>query len=604
MSRAVEEGDVKPGPNESVRPTPAHAVEEQKVLLDTKSPGVKRVEAIASTYSNNEIIALLASIFIMAYAYQLDGTVRYTYQTYATASFSTNSLLSTVNVIRSVIGAAAQPTFARLADVFGRFELILISIFFYVLGTIIETCSTNINTFAGGVVLFQIGYSGVLILNTILIGDMISLRYRTLATFVPLLPYLVNVWVSGNITSSVLGATTWKWGMGMFAIIMPVVAMPLAFMLWYGQRRAKQRGALIGLDGPFHGLSFAQICVQLFWLLDVVGVILIIVVFGLILVPLTLAGGYTTTWKKAHIIAPLVVGFCTIPFLIIWEYSFARHPVIPFKVIKDRGVWGGLGIALFLDFAWYMQGDYLYNVLVVAYGQSVLSATRVGEIYTFASTLTGVIAGFVISLPQIQRLKPFIVFGTCVWLPAFGMLIYYRGSGNGSFAGVVGAQVLLGFGAGFFTYPTITALQAAVKHEYLAIVTGLYLAIFYIGSGFGSAVSGAVYTNILPGQLEKRIAEVSTNTTLAEIIYGNPLVYGIAYPIGSPIRTAVVESYKHVQRILCIIGICLVIPVICFAFCLRDPKLIQKQSIQDDDTSTYTKGSHESADETHQPTVA
>jgi hypothetical protein len=34
--------------------------------------------------------------------------VRYTYQGYATASYAQHSLLSTITVVRSVIGAAAQ----------------------------------------------------------------------------------------------------------------------------------------------------------------------------------------------------------------------------------------------------------------------------------------------------------------------------------------------------------------------------------------------------------------------------------------------------------------------------------------------------------------
>lgn len=568
-------------------------LEDQTKLMDNKSPGVKRVEALAASYSNAAILVLLGSIFLMSYAYDLDGTIRYTYQTYATANFTNFALLSTVNVLRSVIGAAAQPTFAKLADVFGRFELILFSLFFYVIGTIVECTSSGIKQFAGGVILYQIGYSGILILNTILIGDMITLRYRVLGTFVPLLPYLINVWVSGNITSSVLGVTTWKWGIGMWALILPVVSLPLIFNLWYGGYKAKKRGVLVGLDAPFKHLTWAQMFVQLFWMLDVIGVILLIAVFALLLVPLTLAGGTSSTketWKQAHIIAPLVVGFCTIPFFVIWELK-AKHPVVPFRILKDRGVWAALGIALFFDFAWYMQGDYLYAVLIVAYDQSVLSATRITNLYTFVSTLTGTCVGIVVSLPRIQRLKPFIVFGISIWLPAFGMLIYFRGSGNGSVAGVIGAQVLLGFGAGFFTYPTLTAIQAASKHEHLAVVTGLYLGLFYVGSGFGSAVSGAVYTNLLPGQLESRIAAVSSNTALAGLVYTDPYAYTAIYPIGTPIRTAIVDSYKHVQRILCIVGLCLVVPILCFALCLRDPKLIQKQSIKEDDQSSLSQDS-------------
>jgi SIT family siderophore-iron:H+ symporter-like MFS transporter len=59
-------------------------------------------------------------------------------------------LLSTLNVVKSIIAAAAQPPMSKAADVFGRFELVTFSAFFYVLGTIIEASSTNIQTYAGG----------------------------------------------------------------------------------------------------------------------------------------------------------------------------------------------------------------------------------------------------------------------------------------------------------------------------------------------------------------------------------------------------------------------------------------------------------------------
>jgi SIT family siderophore-iron:H+ symporter-like MFS transporter len=39
---------------------------------------------------------------------------------------------------------------SKAADVFGRFELVSFSAFFYVLGTVIEAASTNIETYAGG----------------------------------------------------------------------------------------------------------------------------------------------------------------------------------------------------------------------------------------------------------------------------------------------------------------------------------------------------------------------------------------------------------------------------------------------------------------------
>jgi hypothetical protein len=94
---------------------------------------------------------------------------------------------------------------------------------------------------------------------------------------------------------------------------------------------------------------------------------------------------------------------------------------------------------------WYTQGDYLYTVLVVAFGESIKSATRISSLYSFVSVLSGTGLGLIVIF--VRRLKAFIICGTVLFMVAFGLLIRYRGGGAGSaHAGVIGAQFLLGFG--------------------------------------------------------------------------------------------------------------------------------------------------------------
>jgi SIT family siderophore-iron:H+ symporter-like MFS transporter len=49
-------------------------------LLGEGSPGVRRIEIITSHFGLIDRIFLFASVFLVAYVYGLDGTVRYTYQ--------------------------------------------------------------------------------------------------------------------------------------------------------------------------------------------------------------------------------------------------------------------------------------------------------------------------------------------------------------------------------------------------------------------------------------------------------------------------------------------------------------------------------------------
>ncbi|KAL3451604.1 major facilitator superfamily domain-containing protein [Aspergillus insuetus] len=536
------------------------------------SPGVKRIELINQQFGLWGRVAMFSGIWLIAYVYGLDGTVRYTYQPHATASYRTHSLLSTIGVLRAVIAAAAQPTAAKIADMFGRVELIFFSVFFYTLGTVIETAADNVQTFCAGAVIYQIGYTGVMFLVEVLIGDTTSTRSRLLFSYIPATPFIINTWISGNLTDAVLKVTSWRWGIGMFAIIFPVCSIPLFLTLTYGHWKAKKVTSYPSLVSVFGTKKFL---VEIFWRMDILGIILLIAVFALILVPFTLAGSNTDQWKQAKIIAPLVIGVLCIPVWIYWEKT-CKHPMIPFGLLKDRAVWGAIGIAVMLNTAWSLQGTYLYTVLIVAFDESNLSATRIGSLYSFASVITGCILGFVVI--KVRRLKPFIVAGTLLFTVAFGILYNYRGGTGGSArSGIIGGEILLGIAGGMFPYPAQASIQTATKHEHLAIVTALFLASYNIGSALGGTISGVIWSQTLLPELTSTLG----NATLAASIYADPFTFVLENPVGTPAREAVIDGYKHTQRLLCITGLCLTVPLIAFSLCIRNPKLTKEQSLAD-----------------------
>ncbi|WYZ46113.1 hypothetical protein EsH8_IX_000338 [Colletotrichum jinshuiense] len=562
--------------------------ERSDTIIGEKSPGVVRIEALSAAITTTDRYFIFFGVFLVAYAYGLDGTLRYAYQPTATNSYATHSLLATVNVLRSVIAAAAQPTSAKIADVFGRVELICVSVLFYVVGTIVEACATEVQAFAGGAVIYQIGYTMIMLLVEVVIADITSTRARLLFSYVPALPFIINTWVSGNISQAVLLNSTWQWGIGMWCIIYPVCALPLIISLSIVGRRAKKQGLLNSYASPFRTLGPKKFFAELFWQLDVIGIILVIAIFALILVPFTIAGGFQTKWREAHVIAPLVVGICCIPAFVLWE-SKAKHPLVPFALMRDRGILGPLGMAMLLNFCWYMQGDYLYTVCIVAFDFSIAAATRVTSLYSFCSVITGFILGFIVY--KVRRLKYFIIAGTMLFMVAFGLLIHYRGSPSGR-DGIIGAQVLLGIAGGMFPYPAQASLQASLKHEHLAIMTGLYLATYNIGSAFGNTVSGAIWSQVLPSTLTDRLAPFG-NETLATFTYGQPFSAILEYPVGTPERAAIIDAYQHVQRLLTITGICLTVPLIACAFLLRNPKLNDEQTLA---TESHTNIVHDTQD--------
>jgi MFS transporter, SIT family, siderophore-iron:H+ symporter len=60
---------------------PPHQIEDDEVtLIGETSPGVRRIEVIAKHITFSDRVLLFFGVFLIAYAYGLDGTLRYTYQ--------------------------------------------------------------------------------------------------------------------------------------------------------------------------------------------------------------------------------------------------------------------------------------------------------------------------------------------------------------------------------------------------------------------------------------------------------------------------------------------------------------------------------------------
>lgn len=117
----------------------------------------------------------------------------------------------------------------------------------------------------------------------------------------------------------------------MFAIIYPVCALPLITVLFSVHRRAKASGQLESYKSSMDLIGGHRLAKELFWHLDVVGIILMIAMLACILVPFTLAGGVTAQWKTAKVIAPLVIGILLIHLWAYWEKT-CKYPMLPFRV--------------------------------------------------------------------------------------------------------------------------------------------------------------------------------------------------------------------------------------------------------------------------------
>jgi MFS transporter, SIT family, siderophore-iron:H+ symporter len=199
----------------------------------------------------------------------------------------------------------------------------------------------------------------------------------------------------------------------MLAIIYQVCSLPLIAILFAAGHRARKGSS--DTQYPLHFRHRAITTVKdLFWQLNVIGLILLTAALAMILIPLTLAGGVMEKWKDARIVAPPVAGFLCIPAFVVWERR-APFLMMPFYLLTGRAVYGALGIGVCAQAGWALQSNFLYTVLV----------------------------GLMIFI--IRRLKPFILTGVFLWLMGYDVVIrYIWGIDHHSRAEIIPGEVLSG----------------------------------------------------------------------------------------------------------------------------------------------------------------
>ncbi|TXT05071.1 hypothetical protein VHUM_03891 [Vanrija humicola] len=529
---------------------------------------------------------LFVGIFLVSFSYGLDAATHYTFQNYAVAAFQKSGQISTIGVVRGIVAAASQPAFAKLSDYFGRISVLVFSVLFWGIGNAIQATAKSVGAFSAGAVLYQFAFTGIIIICMILIADTTTLRARVLASWLPATPFLVTTWVGGNVAQSVMDGPGWRWGIGIFAIVVPAATIPLFASLTTAEVRAKRAGLLDNIVSPYRQVLSSEMWIDCFWACDILGLVLLAFVLGLILVPFTLAGGSAEVWRRASTIVPLVLGVVVaLPAFIYWEAKGARHPLVPFRVLASRQVLSCIVIAILINTTWYTQGDYIYQTLLVSFGKDITTATRVMSIDSFVSVIIGVVHGFIVR--RVRRLKWWVVAGAGFIVLAFVLLVRFRGGFESSdFIGFIAGEVMLGIGKGFLPYSTQCLIQAAVGHERTAVITGIYLASYSIGTALGNTIAGAIWINTMPGHMEKNLINygVSNSTAIAGAAFADPFTWIATNPVGTPAREAINLSYRQVQRYLCGTGLGFSVLMLLITLLLANPYLTDTQSLGVEET--------------------
>ncbi|SMQ48852.1 unnamed protein product [Zymoseptoria tritici ST99CH_3D7] len=534
---------------------------------ESAQAGVKRLEAISSTWSKTGLYVAYLGIALLAYATSLEGQTTGNLTIFATSAFKAHSLVSTVMVVQGVVLSIAKPPMSKIADVFGRFEAFSLSICFYAVGFIQQAASNSVNTYAAAQVFYSTGSTGVQILIQIFIADTSDLVNRALCSTIPSIPFLINVWIGPALAERILKNLNWRWGYGIWSIILPVAFLPLALALVINQRKAALRGILP--ESPFAGKSAWGIIKNVWFELDLFGLILISVAFSLILIPLTLAS--KAGWTNPNLISMLIVGVACLVAIPFWERSktLAPRAFFPRAFWKNKTITCGLGLSFFYFMAFYLSVyPYFQSYLLVVKDLPLTQAGQIVQTFTFTSTITSILVSFAIKYTK--QYKKFMVAGTVLYVIGLGLMLHYR-TETSTATTIVWTQVFLGVGGSLTHVPAQLGVQASASHSEVAAATALFLTVLEIGGAVGSGISGAIWTNSVPKKLALYLPPETADQ--AAEIYGNISLASGGWPMGSPTRIAINRAYQETMTKILSVAVCVALPCVILSLMMTDYKL-------------------------------
>ncbi|KAF5512988.1 Siderophore iron transporter 3 [Colletotrichum aenigma] len=550
------------------------------VASDDESPkaiGVGRVEAfnkvIYHSGKKGKVLLWLlgASVGLTMFAYALDmGITTTIFGTLAASTFKVHSQLGTVNTASQIIRAISKPFIGKLADITSRPTTYVVILAFYAVGFAVAASAHTFTSYTIGICFTSVGKSGLDLLSDIIVADLTPLEWRGFFSACLSLPFIVTVPVNGFIAEGFYD--DWRWGLGMFAILVPVLLVPAIVTLYAMQRRGEKAGMVTIADSkdvrtgtseatPKNLVYWAKLAYRGLVDIDIIGLILLGFAFSLILLPITLAKSADGGWKNSSMIAMIVIGFVILVGFVFFEVFMAPKPLMTKRILKNRAFIAGVIIHTFNQMASSVRNTYFSSYILIIKDWTTYQWTIFLGITTMGLCLIGPVVGLVHRISH--RYKSLMIFGAAAKILGYGLLIQPSGRMTQDTARLVAAQLIFCLSS-LNVVGARVGVQASVPHDDVASLISIITLWSTLGSSIGSAVATSIWTEQMVDQMHKEMPGVSSSVITK--IYGNIKTLK-KYGFSDPIRQGGVRAYAIVNGHITIASICLsCIPLIASFF--------------------------------------
>ncbi|KAK1489048.1 major facilitator superfamily transporter [Colletotrichum cuscutae] len=517
-----------------------------------KQDGVKKVEAITSVWSWKMLWVVFALLYLVSFTDGLLQSVQSNLTPYVTSSFGQHGLLATTSIVSTILGGVSKLTIAKIIDIRGRAEGFAGMVFLVTIGMIMKATCQNVETYAAAQTIFWVGHLGLIYIITIVLSDMTSLRNRMTIIALNGTPTIATTFAGPEIAQLFYDEVNFRWAFGAFAIILIGFSVPVAVIFFLSEIKAKKTG-LIPLKQKTR--STWESTKHHFIEFDVVGLILVMAGWSMLLLPFSLVSNATHQWKSPTIICLIVFGVIGLALFALWERNFAKVSLFPYHFLKDRTILGACLVYGIMFASIYCWDSYYQSYLQVAHNQDITSS---GYILNAFSLTSAIISPFIgVAIRYTGRFKYIALSGVPICVLGTALLIHFR-TPSTTVGYLVMCQIFNGVASGIFSICSQIAIMSSVTHQQIAIALALHGLFGSIGAAIGLAIAGGIWNNVLKKNIYTQLPEGSKDLTAS--IYAS-IETQLSYPMGSPIRTAIIAAYADVQRKMVIAG-CAFIPLV------------------------------------------
>ncbi len=419
-------------------------------------------------------------------------------------SWVVTSYLLASTIVTAVVG--------KLGDTFGRKVVFQAAILFFLAGSVLCGLSGSMSMLVGARALQGIGGGAITVTAVAVIGEVIPLRergrYQGALGAVFGVTTVVGPLLGGLFTDH-LG---WRWA---FWINVPVAVVVLAVAAWAIPQLGRTARPVIDYPG--------------------------IVLVGLGAAGLTLAtswGGTTYAWGSATIIGLFVGSLVALVAFVVVE-SRAAEPILPIRLFKDPVFTVCCALSFVVGFA--MLGALTFMPTYMQFVDGV-SATVSGlhtlpmVVGLLATSLTsGVIVG------RTGRYKIFPIAGTAIMAVGFVLLSFMDARTSVLVQSL--DLLILGAGIGLSMQVLVLTVQNTVDFTDLGVATSGVTFFRTIGSSFGAAIFGSLFSNFLADRLPGALAVSGASPEVAQ---SPQALHKLPHEVVAPIVDAYADSLSKV----------------------------------------------------------